>query len=232
MGSVSKVISWIAAIFILGFTGCMELERKVTFYPDGSGKIDERQIFGERMIQMMKTMAKDKDIKEIIKDNLDRDNSRLYDFVKDIRITKLEKRYQVTQTGYFSDISKVFGGQAKIEKRDDGSFLLHLESKQKMDAEQLKRQRLRVGDFKIAITFIVPGEITGAKGFDSFRGRQAKLTINIDKLIKLAETGEAPVYQITFKAPTKEIEEEFQRFKKEYERLREEIGEEREEEKK
>jgi hypothetical protein len=217
----------IAMLMVVGFLavsviGCVEIDIKVYVYPDGSGKAVEKVVLGEQataMIDMMVEQAGKKP-EEALKEGMKQGNkgdSVKYDFVSSEKIEKKDGKYVMERVGYFKDINKAMKNTT-FEKQKNGTFILSGkgDKSEEKDIEQFKKMRAFVKGLRISLIMVCPGEITKADGYDSHKGREAKLTIDLDKLQDMMEKGEKFEMKIICDAPTKGVETEFEEFKKEY----------------
>jgi hypothetical protein len=221
--------SVMVGIMLSSLIGCMELEWKIKLYPDGSAKIEEKKILSKELVKMI--AAEKKDVKKEIERIVEEENSTRFDLTVGRKITKVGERYQVTQLCYVSEIAMPFEGNIMLEQEKE-SFVLRLKVQEEGKAKEemikaMKEQRQdpMVKDFKLKVTFTVPGKIIKVKGFKKTADREAKLSIDLDKMIQIAKSKEG--YYIRFEAPDEEILKEFEEFKKEFEELRKKSEEKR-----
>jgi hypothetical protein len=210
---VKMIGSVVLGCIMIVLAGCIEIQEEITIYPDGSGKVQQDQLWTKQALDSIQKVSKRDE--ENLRHQVEKQNATRFDFVVDTEIQKEEDRYSVTQTGYFEDISKPFGGIVTLQEKGDGSFALRFKQPKEEKTEwfkMIKGKKLPEG-LKVTLVFVVPGEITKAKGFDSFKGRKAKLVLDSERIKKIFK---GPL-DILFKAPTEKIEEEFDDFKDEYE---------------
>lgn len=225
-------LALLAAMVLL--PGCIKSKRRLVVYPDGSGKVEAVVGIGKTLAGFGKLGGEENVELGIMSLDKIKEDSKGIVWGTARGHTEGDYKYQEI-SGYFEDINEVRIARTTYQwrKLDDGSYELkfaeegaeYLELDNPFgDAENGVPKRMIRGltramlkDLEVSLEFKLPGEVSRAEGLDS-EGREAKLMIDVDRLLDMLEKPEEAVKSLEgtiIVKPEGDIREELDAFRAE-----------------